>query len=91
MNIAVVYQGGICNVFEVEVFSLKASERKAKRLIQDAFKPCEWFARGLHYGGAKVTALGCNMAGDISLQDWTDDLESLPFCEQFGVAWMHDF
>lgn len=89
MKVALVYQAGIANLFEVEKFSCEAAERgKVKRLLQHAFEPCEWFARGAQLAGAECHAFGCNMAGDIKDQEWTRELDSLPFSDKFGCAWM---
>jgi hypothetical protein len=78
-----VYQAGIANVFEVKSFNLSDYGRDAKRLLQHAFEPCEWFARGLGAAGGTVRSAACNQAGDIISAHWTDDLESAPFSDLF--------
>lgn len=79
-----VYQAGLANVFRVQSFTLAAGEeRGAERVMQHAFGPCEWYARGLQAAGARVRVAACNMAGDVNLQDWTDDLVGQPFSDSF--------
>lgn len=80
---ALVYQAGIANVFQVSCLNLSDFGRNAKRLKQADFRSCENFAAGLAAGGHIVHSCGCNMAGDIAKQHWTDDLDSLPFSESF--------
>ena len=77
-----VYQGGIANVFAVESFNMADFGRDARRLLQADFRSCEWFARGLAAAGAKIASAHCNMAGDITHQPWSDDLDSAPFREE---------
>ena len=78
-----VYQAGIANVFEVDCFNLSPFGREARRLIQADFRTCEAFAAGLAAAGYHVSTAGCNMAGDIAGQKWTEDLDSLPFSDKF--------
>ena len=78
-----VYQAGIANVFAVDCFNLNPFGRNAKRLLQGAFSSCEWFAKGLAAAGVKVATVHCNMAGDITNQIWSEDLDSAPFRESF--------
>lgn len=77
--IALVYQAGIANVFEVNSFNAAPNERKAKRLLQHAFHPCEWFTRGMMEAGATVRVFSCNRAGDIAHVPWAEGLEDCPF------------
>ena len=77
-----VYQGGFANVFAVDQLSLSPDGRNARRLLQHAFGPCQWFARGLGEAGVTVRTAACNQAGDIAAAVWTDDLESQPFAEK---------
>ena len=87
MNKAVlVYQAGICNVFKVDSFNMADYGRNAVRMIQSDFSSCEHFAAGLGAAGVTVRVAGCNMAGDIAGQTWTNDLESLPFSESFRAS-----
>jgi len=79
-----VYQAGIANVFEVDCFNLSGYGRNAKRLLQHAFRPCEYFAQGLAAAGWIVRTAGCNMAGDIAYQHWTVNLDELPFNDKFN-------
>ena len=81
---ALVYQAGIANVFEVQCFNLSPYGRDAKRVLQQAFEPCEHFARGLAQAGHLVMTMGCNMAGDITEMQWTDNLDDLPFSNRFA-------
>ena len=82
MKLVLVYQAGIANVFQIQ------RDGSFKRLLQAAFNECEWFMRGAQHAGADVDVAGCNRAGDIINAAWTRDLDSLPFSEQFGCAWM---
>lgn len=81
---ALVYQGGIANVFEVDALILDAPEvRTARRLLQGSFHECEAFARGLQAAGVMVKTAHCNRAGDIANSDWDADLDNAPFSESF--------
>jgi hypothetical protein len=82
-RIFLVYQGGIANVFEVDSFNLSEFGRKAKRLMQTDFRTAEIYCQGRDDAGDTVKAAACNMAGDIALQTWTQDLEAQPFRESF--------
>jgi hypothetical protein len=79
-----VYQAGLANVFSVESFDLSPEKRNAKRLLQHAFTPCEWFARGLAAAGVRVTTWACNQPGDIVNAEWSNDLEAQPFSDKFS-------
>jgi hypothetical protein len=86
-----VYQAGIANVFAVESFNMNRFGRDAHRLTQGDFRSCENFARGLAAAGVKVATAQCNMAGDIVNAQWSEDLDTAPFCDSFhpvynGVA-----
>lgn len=73
-KIALVYQAGIANVFDVTDAS------NPKRLLQNDFHSCEWFARGLGAAGCIVRSRHCNKAGDITGDfPWEIDLEDAPF------------
>ena len=79
-RIALVYQTGIANVFQVETFSNSPGGRNARRLLQDAFAPCEWFTRGmLNAGNCEIKIFSCNRAGDIASAPWADGLADCPF------------
>lgn len=78
-----VYQAGIANVFTVDSFNLADYGRGAWRICQADFRTCETYATALKFAGFAVKTAGCNVAGDIAKQVWTDDLESLPFNTQF--------
>jgi hypothetical protein len=77
-----VYQGGLANVFSVDTFNPLNRGRNAKRLLQDAFGPCQWFAKGLAANGTLVTSMHCNEAGDIAQRDWSTDVSDAPFFGQ---------
>lgn len=79
-----VYQAGIANVFEVDCFNMADYGRNARRLLQHAFSPCEFFARGLGAAGWVVRSATCNQAGDIVSAPWSDDLEQAPFSDSFA-------
>lgn len=81
MTLVLVYQAGIANVVQL-------TDNGQKRLLQASFLECEWFMRGAQTAGADVDVAGCNMAGDILNTAWTRDLDSLPFSDKFGCAWM---
>lgn len=76
-TIYLVYQAGIANVFA------KTAGNRAICLLQADFHSCEMFARGMGAAGEKVRTYTCNMAGDISEQPWSKDLESAPFSDKF--------
>lgn len=78
-----VYQAGIANVFAVDSFNMSDYGRNAKRLLQHAFSPCEYFARGLAAAGFTIRTAHCNQAGDIVNAQWSEDLDAAPFCESF--------
>lgn len=73
---ALVYQGGIANVFDMD-------GPTPVRLMQHAFSACEMFATGLHVAGVRVTSYACNKTGDITNAEWTRDLLSAPFSDDF--------
>jgi hypothetical protein len=83
---ALVYQGGIANVFAVDVFTLEVPLRNARRIMQYDFRTCEAFAMGLRAAGAKLLVAHCNEAGDIVERPWSAELEDAPFSEQFGLT-----
>lgn len=78
-----VYQGGIANIFEVDCANLDPYGRNARRFYQGDFRTAEAIARGLAIGMHIVHSAACNMAGDISNQKWTDDLDNQPFSDKF--------
>lgn len=78
-----VYQAGIANVFEVESANLSPYGRNARCFYQGDFRSAELIAKGLAIGMHIVHTAACNMAGDISNQTWTDDLDSQPFSANF--------
>jgi len=83
MNIALVYQAGIANVFRVGAFnSLSAKRGETIRLRQADFRSCASFAAGAAEAGADVRTYFCNMAGDISAADWTRNIDDAPFKDQ---------
>ena len=84
VKLALVYQGGIANVFRVKAFNLQDYGREAKRLMQSDFRTCEAFARGAQAVGATVRTMACNMAGDIIAQPWSEDLDAQPFSDKFS-------
>lgn len=81
---ALVYQGGLANVFSYTGHDPKsAATRMSKRLLQSDFRSCAHFARGLKAAGVQVVTLAANVAGDVALHDWSDDLENQPFSDKF--------
>lgn len=83
MNLALVYQAGIANVFEIERFSLYSRCRgKTTRKLQHAFRTCEWYVRGAKDAGAIVRVYSCNVAGDCAEVDWTAGTDATPFRDQ---------
>ena len=79
---ALVYQGGIANVFQLSRMSVEPQARD-KRLLQGSFAECEAFTRGLKAAGVTVTTWACNQAGDIAGADWSANLEDQPFSDKF--------
>jgi hypothetical protein len=84
LRFALVYQGGIANVFQVESFNLADFGRNATRVYQGDFHTAQYMAHGMGMAGAVVMTFACNMAGDIAKQKWSDDLESQPFSDDFA-------
>ncbi len=85
MNVYLVYQAGIANVFLVDMFNLNEDGGKSggvQRLLQGAFSECETFVRGMARAGASVRTAHCNQAGDISDSQWFSDLENAPFSDK---------
>lgn len=89
-DIAVVYQGGLINVFHIPrgvnaTMSKDTTGQWAdrRRIFQGDYRTGESIAYGLGLAGRVVRSFGCNMAGDIALQAWTTELDDLPFCGQF--------
>lgn len=78
-----VYQGGLANVFQVDCHNLANYGRHAQRLMQSDFRSCEWYSVGLRDGGVIVRTASCNKAGDVINEQWTEDLASAPFNDQF--------
>lgn len=86
-NYTLVYQAGIANVFSHANKPTRCSLGSRKRVMQADFKSCENFCRGLIEAGAEVTPAWCNMAGDVSLQDWNySEFDLAPFCEHFTMV-----
>lgn len=83
LRFALVYQGGIANVFRVESSNLKPDGRNAERVHQGDFRSAEAIAFGAGLAGAIVHTFACNLAGDITNATWTDGLEGQPFSESF--------
>lgn len=81
---ALVYQGGIANVFRTGVMVAGKQDYERKRLIQGSFLGCEYFAQGLAVAGVDVVTLYCNEAGDIADRDWYSPLDDAPFSEKFS-------
>ena len=77
--IALVYQGGICNVFLIGKHDNGIAGGERRRISQQSYRTCESFARGAMFAGARCEAYSCNMAGDISGCNWTRGLEACPF------------
>lgn len=82
-----VYQAGIANVFMVDCFNAGTTGREARRLLQDDFRTCEAFARGLGVAGVKVATMACNAAGDITNARWSENLDEAPFSDKFKPVW----
>jgi len=82
-RMALVYQAGIANIFEVNSFNLANFGRDAVRLYQGDFKTAEALAIGMGLAGCIVMTLACNQAGDIINEKWSDDLDNQPFSESF--------
>ncbi len=85
MKIWLVYQAGIANVFQVDSFNLSDYGREAKRIAQGGFETCSSIAHGMGLAGSRVRTAGCNRAGEIQSEIWTDDMDSLPFRDQMTI------
>ena len=79
-----VYQAGIANLFRVDCFNLSDFGRNAQRIYQGDFRSAERMAHGAGLAGAVVMTCACNLAGDVRLATWSDDLESQPFSDKFA-------
>ena len=82
-KIALVYQAGIANVFEVSAFLTHPIGRETKRIHQASFGDCGTFVKGLLYAGYAVRTYACNQAGDITDSIWSTNLDEQPFSDQF--------
>lgn len=82
MNVYLVYQAGIANVFLVDAFNLDDHGRNAGRILQSTFGECEAFTRGMARAGASVRSAHCNQAGDIVNAQWSSNLEDAPFSDK---------
>lgn len=81
-RLALVYQAGIANVFEVNRFGIKPEERgKTRRLYQGDFHTAKTFVRGAEHAGARVGTYACNRAGDIINAPWDTTDENAPFLD----------
>ena len=90
---ALVYQGGIANIFEeipmtdtrnTPTTGLTVRAERV-RVLQDAFSTCETFCRGLRVAGATVRVAWCNEAGDIKNSLWHfGKFENAPFHDSFA-------
>ncbi len=79
---AIVYQAGIANVFELDRTVAVQGYRPVKRLAQGDFRTCEAIAQGLMLAGVDVAVYSCNVAGDVSIHDWTRGLGDCPFRDE---------
>jgi hypothetical protein len=72
VDVALVYQCGIANVFILDTYQRPESPegRMARRVLQHAYSPCEFFARGMATAGARVRSYHCDEAGDIADRPW---------------------
>ena len=82
-KIALVYQAGIANVFEVSAFLTHPIGRETKRIHQASFGDCGTFVKGLLYAGYAVRTYACNQAGDITDSIWSTNLDEQPFSDKF--------
>lgn len=78
-----VYQGGLANVFAVKCLNLSPYGREAKLIYQGAFRGAEIFCHGAGAAGVVIRTAACNMAGEIVDQQWSEDLEDMPFHSEF--------
>jgi hypothetical protein len=85
LRLVLVYQAGLANVFSVpQCLGCEApTDRNASRIYQGDFRTAESICYGAGLAGAIVRTFACNMAGDISYQPWTADLDSQPFSDRF--------
>ncbi len=77
-TVALVYQTGIANVFDVSGDLLG----NPRRLLQSDFRSCESFARGLQAAGAEVLSWSCNVAGDCAQAKWVLGTSATPFSDK---------
>lgn len=81
-RLALVYQGGLANLFEVERFGIRPKERReTRRVFQGDFGTAKAMARGAELAGARIGSYACNRAGDIINAPWdTTDVDA-PFLD----------
>lgn len=79
---ALVYQGGIANVFEMQ------DRMPPRRVMQGTFLACEVYATALMEMGAEMEVHFCNMAGDIRLEAWDTTREAAPFTDSMSPRFM---
>lgn len=84
VTFALVYQTGIANVFKITEVS--PTENVRQLILQSDFHTAETLVRGAKMAGAKTAVFACNMAGDITNQNWTCNLDSQPFSKEFRCS-----
>lgn len=67
MNLALVYQSGIANVFSVD-----GATGRTTRLLQSDYHSCEMFAAGAIAAGAVCEVFHCDAAGDCQNTPWQE-------------------
>ena len=95
LKVALVYQGSMANVFEVDEFFLgNIKKRNTQRVMYDDFHTCECYCRGVIAAGGQVLVASCNEEGEIRERPWSncmDDAPSadkaIPVCTE-GLHWM---
>jgi hypothetical protein len=65
VSVALVYQGGLANVFRV-------GGGRPVRLLQADYHSCEMFCRGALEAGRPVRVFHADVAGDCLTAEWAD-------------------
>ncbi len=67
-RVALVYQVGLANVFQLAV----GGGGREQRVMQADYRSCELYVRGMRDAGAEVHVYHCDAAGDIAHLLWAD-------------------
>lgn len=80
-----VYQGGIANVFRVNMYRFSPYDRHAERIYQGDFHTAQSIVKGCALAGATVRTACCNQSGDVSNAWWDENYDRAPFSDQLKI------